>query len=204
MKLVSAALALIVLYLFDALARGNPFDRIIGWREYRLQKRSYPYDAVEISFTKHATIHSVYKAIHHVFYSFPETKTLVFDESLQHIHTNNFAPFQYDTLDFSKVTEVAYRRQSGRIPCKTIRLPRDLSKIEPDDLSGYHETLVISSQDFVPLSFVPSQPVNVAYNFRISVPSRLVELYENDPNWSQLRVVDDDGNVSCVHFGWWG
>lgn len=200
MNVIAVVLFIVCLLLLDALARSNPFDRVLWHWEYRVHAALYPHHAYEVRFTAKAVQHTLYKAIHHIMYTKPDTQTLIFDETAKWTFFECFYPFHFDTLDFSHVSEAAFNRHQGKLPCRCLILPETMSSIDSDELRGLHSEIVLPGISLVRLTYAPDEPVRVANNFCVIVPKELLDVYRSDPSWSRILLKDDNGNVAPVRF----
>ena len=200
MIVIAVVLFILCLFLLNALARSNPFDRVLWRWEYHVHAALYPHHAYEVCFTHKAVQHTLYKAVHHIMYTKPDTQTLIFDETAQWTFFECFYPFHFDTLDFSRVSEAAFNRHQGKLPCRCLILPETMSSIDPDELRGLHSEIVLPGASLVHPTYTPDTPVRVANGFRVIVPNELLATYINDPTWSSILLKDDNGDIVPVHF----
>lgn len=189
---------------FFAISRDNPFDRVLFRKEYYLTG----FDLEKsIFFTKHATQRSVRKAIFHIMYTYPDTKSLVFDNLPKYdFPQDSFWPFEFSRLDFSKCDCIENRYTclmtiSCALPCSILVLPRNISVFHFHTRCDFLHCLIIPGSDLIHAYLEPElgrrhpATIHVSAGFKIKVPSSLVSDYQSDPAWSSLKFEDENGNV---------
>lgn len=191
-------------FLFYRLSSSNPFSRRLFGRKYSI-KRLYTKrmeKAVCITFNGGADSKAFRDSLYECMYLYPDTKSLVFHNlGNLSLDESRFEHFKFECLNFSHIPSLNFNCSDPfRLPCTYVILPSDVTSIPLRYCRPDIKCIAIPSEHFIPaqkyITYDPNgDPIRVDSDFYIRVPENVIKDYRHNPEWSSIRLIDENDRI---------